>query len=118
MNKMVMTHGASKNIRVLFLARAVEWECIEYILYGCREKVNIPRTMRFITFVGDASDPPLITGNDTASSISGRGGGSPRTFQSATVGVDADYFVAINIKFEVIVKLLCSFLLLLINAKL
>ncbi|KAK4406903.1 putative pectinesterase 53 [Sesamum angolense] len=39
-----------------------------------REKVNIPRTMRFITFVGNGSDPPTITGNDTASTVSGRDG--------------------------------------------
>ncbi|KAG8389595.1 hypothetical protein BUALT_Bualt02G0245400 [Buddleja alternifolia] len=65
-----------------------------------REKVNIPRTMGFITLVGNASDPPTITGNDTASSVSGRDGTPLRTFQSATVAVDADYFMAINVKFE------------------
>ncbi|KAK4492650.1 hypothetical protein RD792_003468 [Penstemon davidsonii] len=64
-----------------------------------REKVNIPRTMHFITFLGNVSDPPTITGNDTASSVSGRDA-PPRTFQSATVAVDANYFVAINVKFE------------------
>ncbi|KAL1542627.1 pectinesterase [Salvia divinorum] len=35
-----------------------------------REKVNIPKTMRFVTLVGNASDPPTITGNDTASTNS------------------------------------------------
>ncbi|KAI3449364.1 hypothetical protein Pfo_006029 [Paulownia fortunei] len=65
-----------------------------------REKVNIPRTMRFITLVGNASDPPIITGNDTASTVIGRDGTPLRTFQSATVAVDADYFMAINVKFE------------------
>ncbi|KAL7151032.1 hypothetical protein ABFS83_04G004300 [Erythranthe nasuta] len=60
-----------------------------------REKVNIPRTMRFVTLVGNGSVPPTITGNDTASSTVGG-----RTFQSATVAVDADYFMAINVKFE------------------
>ncbi|KAL8054622.1 hypothetical protein ABFX02_04G004500 [Erythranthe guttata] len=59
-----------------------------------REKVNIPRTMRFVTLVGNGSVPPTITGNDTASTVGGR------TFQSATVAVDADYFMAINVKFE------------------
>ncbi|KAI4301542.1 hypothetical protein L6164_034810 [Bauhinia variegata] len=58
-----------------------------------REKVVIPRNLPFITLLGDANNAPTITGNDTAS-VSGR------TFQSATVAVDANYFIAINIKFE------------------
>ncbi|KAL1067638.1 hypothetical protein V6Z11_D12G142800 [Gossypium hirsutum] len=64
-----------------------------------REKIIIPRTMPFITFQGDANNPPTITGNDTASSSS-KDGRPLKTFQSATVAVDANYFVAINIKFE------------------
>lgn len=56
--------------------------------------------MPFITFLGDSSDPPTITGNDT-SLVAGRDGKPLMTFQSATVAVDANYFVAINIKFEV-----------------
>ncbi|TKY52434.1 pectinesterase 53 [Spatholobus suberectus] len=64
-----------------------------------REKVMIPRTLPFITLLGDAGDPPTITGNDTASAT-GRDGTPLGTFQSATVAVDASYFVAINIKFE------------------
>lgn len=54
-----------------------------------------------MTFRGDSSNPPpRITGNDTASAT--RIDGTPlKTFQSATVSVDADYFVAINIIFEV-----------------
>ncbi|XVE77515.1 hypothetical protein DITRI_Ditri13aG0069200 [Diplodiscus trichospermus] len=64
-----------------------------------REKIVIPRTLPFITFLGDASNPPTITGNDTASG-SGKDGVPLKTFQSATVAVDANYFVAINIKFE------------------
>lgn len=58
--------------------------------------------MPFITFLGDASNPPTITGNDTAASASGKDGMPLKTFKSATVAVDANYFVAINIKFEVI----------------
>lgn len=54
-----------------------------------------------MTLVGNPSDPPTITGNDTASTVGGRDGKQLRTFQSATVAVDADYFVAINVKFEV-----------------
>ncbi|MED6122220.1 hypothetical protein PIB30_037729 [Stylosanthes scabra] len=73
---------------------------IVYIAPGIyREKIIIPRTLPFVTLLGDASDPPTITGNDTASII-GRNGNPIGTFQSATVAVDANYFVAINIKFE------------------
>ncbi|KAK6239526.1 hypothetical protein QUC31_004995 [Theobroma cacao] len=64
-----------------------------------REKIVIPRTLPFITFLGDASNPPTITGNDTASGP-GKDGMPLKTFQSATVAVDANYFVAINMKFE------------------
>ncbi|CAN1196416.1 Probable pectinesterase 53 [Linum perenne] len=64
-----------------------------------REKIAIPKTLPFITFVGDSTDPPTITGNDTAS-LPGKDGTPLRTFQSATVAVDGDYFVAVNIKFE------------------
>ncbi|XP_057461298.1 probable pectinesterase 53 [Actinidia eriantha] len=58
-----------------------------------REKIVIPRSMSFVTLLGDSSDPPTITGNDTASE-------SGKTFNSATVAVNANYFVAANIKFE------------------
>ncbi|XP_061344488.1 probable pectinesterase 53 [Gastrolobium bilobum] len=64
-----------------------------------REKVMIPRTLPFITLLGDARGIPTITGNDTAS-VTGRDGTPLGTFQSATVAVDASYFIAINIKFE------------------
>ncbi|XP_027367902.1 probable pectinesterase 53 [Abrus precatorius] len=64
-----------------------------------REKVMIPRTLPFITLLGDARDPPTITGNDTAS-VTGSDGTPLGTFHSATVAVDASYFMAINIKFE------------------
>ncbi|KAJ8429495.1 hypothetical protein Cgig2_020551 [Carnegiea gigantea] len=64
-----------------------------------REKIHIPRTKGFITMVGNSSHPPTITGNDTAS-VAGGDGTPLRTFQTATVAVDADYFVALNIIFE------------------
>ncbi|KAK2968309.1 hypothetical protein RJ640_021698 [Escallonia rubra] len=66
---------------------------------GSREKISIPRTLPFVTFLGDSSEPPTITGNDTAS-VTGRDGMPLKTFQSATVAIDANYFVAVNIKFE------------------
>ncbi|GMY36755.1 probable pectinesterase 53 [Fagus crenata] len=70
------------------------------VILVTREKITIPRTLPFVTFLGDANDPPTITGNDSAS-VPGREGMPLGTFQSATVAVDANYFVAINMKFEV-----------------
>ncbi|CAN4113356.1 unnamed protein product [Withania somnifera] len=64
-----------------------------------REKINIRKSLPFVTFRGDSSNPPRITGNDTASAT-GTDGTPLKTFQSATVSVDADYFVAINVIFE------------------
>ncbi|KNA19611.1 hypothetical protein SOVF_060080 [Spinacia oleracea] len=65
-----------------------------------REKIHIPKIKPFISFIGDPDNPPTITGNDTASSMSQGGGAALSTFQSATVAVDADYFIASNIIFE------------------
>lgn len=67
-----------------------------------REKIYIPRSMPFVTFLGDANNKPIITGNDTASSMTGKGGTPLGTFQSCTVAVEANYFTAVNIIFEVI----------------
>ncbi|KAK4751092.1 hypothetical protein SAY87_004574 [Trapa incisa] len=64
-----------------------------------REKISISRALPFVTFQGDPLDPPTITGNDTAS-VAGRGGLPLRTYQSATVAVNAHYFIAVNIRFE------------------
>jgi pectinesterase len=61
----------------------------------------IPKTLPFITFLGDVRDPPTITGNDTRS-VTGGDGTELETFNSATVGVNASYFMAININFEVL----------------
>ncbi|KAL9239416.1 hypothetical protein vseg_013742 [Gypsophila vaccaria] len=68
-----------------------------------REKINIPKTKGFISFVGDVKAPPTITGNDTASSVphaAGHSSSSFNTFQTATVAINSDYFVALNIIFE------------------
>ncbi|KAH7516944.1 hypothetical protein FEM48_Zijuj09G0009400 [Ziziphus jujuba var. spinosa] len=63
----------------------------------------LPRNNRRVTLMigpgTNASDPPTITGNDTASG-SGKDGRPLRTFQSATVAIEADYFIAVNVKFE------------------
>ncbi|XP_059440036.1 probable pectinesterase 53 isoform X1 [Corylus avellana] len=64
-----------------------------------REKIVIPRALPFVTFLGNASDPPTVTGNDTASTAS-RDGRPLGTYHSATVAVNANYFVAVNMKFE------------------
>lgn len=79
------------------------WISKTYFIKICREKIIIPRTLPFVTLMGDAKDPPTITGNNTASTM-GQNGMPLKTFQSATVAVDADYFVAVNIKFEVIIE--------------
>lgn len=71
--------------------------------YDEREKIHIPKIKPFISFIGDPDNPPTITGNDTASSMSQGGGAALSTFQSATVAVDADYFIASNIIFEVLI---------------
>lgn len=68
-----------------------------------REKIVIPLAMPFITFLGDSYNPPTITGNDTAST-KGNDGNTLNTFHSATVAVNSNYFVAINIIFEVILQ--------------
>ncbi|XP_047308338.1 probable pectinesterase 53 [Impatiens glandulifera] len=65
-----------------------------------REKIYIRKGLQFITLMGDSDNPPTITGNDTASTVAGRDGNPMRTFLSATVAVDADYFIAVNLKFE------------------
>ncbi|KAF8394713.1 hypothetical protein HHK36_020930 [Tetracentron sinense] len=72
---------------------------ISYTFQGSREKILIPRPLHFITFSGDSKDPPTITGNNTAS-VTGRDGKPLKTFESATVAVNSNYFVAINIRFE------------------
>ncbi|XP_052188024.1 probable pectinesterase 53 [Diospyros lotus] len=57
-----------------------------------REKIAVPSSLPFVTFLGDSSNPPTILWNDTATSAG-------KTFSSATVAINASYFVAINMKF-------------------
>ncbi|KAF6174302.1 hypothetical protein GIB67_040795 [Kingdonia uniflora] len=57
-----------------------------------KEKVKVEYLQHFVTFVGSAGNPPVISYDDT-SKKSG-------TFNSATVIVESDYFVASNIIFE------------------
>ncbi|KAL2323734.1 hypothetical protein Fmac_028113 [Flemingia macrophylla] len=58
-----------------------------------REKIMIPKTLGFITLLGDEGDPPTITGNDTASSVDGRDGTPFGTFESATVANTAPHVI-------------------------
>ncbi|XP_058776367.1 probable pectinesterase 53 [Vicia villosa] len=63
-----------------------------------REKIMIPQTLPFITFFGDASKP-TFSWNDSNSTI-GSDGHPLGTFNTPTVAVNADYFMAINVTFE------------------
>lgn len=51
------------------------------------EKIKLPRTLPFVTFYGNANNMPTITYNEAS--------------ESATVIIEAEYFVAINIIFKV-----------------
>ncbi|KAI5443536.1 hypothetical protein KIW84_012254 [Lathyrus oleraceus] len=64
-----------------------------------REKIVIPKTLPFITFLGDATNLSVISWNDSSSTI-GSDGHPLGTFNTPTVAVNADYFIAINITFE------------------
>ncbi|GLT98833.1 hypothetical protein SLE2022_163130 [Rubroshorea leprosula] len=55
------------------------------------EKITINRTKNFVTFYGDPNNMPKIVYNGTAAQFG--------TVYSATVAVESDYFVAVNIAF-------------------
>lgn len=57
------------------------------------EKITIDRSKQFITFYGDPNDMPKICFDGTAAQYG--------TVYSATVAVESDYFVAVNIEFVV-----------------
>ncbi|EXB94758.1 Putative pectinesterase 63 [Morus notabilis] len=56
-----------------------------------REKITVDRTKPLLTFYGDENDMRVITYNGTALQYG--------TVYSATVAVESDYFVAVNIAF-------------------
>ncbi|KAH7279426.1 hypothetical protein KP509_37G019200 [Ceratopteris richardii] len=58
-----------------------------------REKVMIPRMKDFVTLQGQDRGNTVIVWNDTATSATS-------TFLSASISVDAQYFVAMNITFQ------------------
>ena len=66
----------------------------------CREKVLIPSTKPFITFLGNPKNPPIITWDDTAATR-GKDGAPVGTMGSASVAVESDYFMASGIVFKV-----------------
>jgi pectinesterase len=66
----------------------------------CREKVEIPATMAYITLEGSGPDNTIIEWDDTADRT-GKSGHPLGTFASATFAVDAPYFIAKNITFKV-----------------
>lgn len=67
---------------------------------GCREKVTVPITKLFVSLIGMGSGRTVITWNARASDMD-RSGHQVGTFYSASVAVEADYFCASHITFEV-----------------
>jgi len=65
-----------------------------------KEKVVVPSTKPFITFLGNPKNQPIITWADTAATP-GKDGAPIGTMGSATVAVEADYFMASGIVFKV-----------------
>ncbi|WVZ90767.1 hypothetical protein U9M48_037038 [Paspalum notatum var. saurae] len=64
-----------------------------------REKVVVPYTKPFITFLGNPKNPAVIMWADTAATR-GKNGAPVGTVGSATVAVEADYFMASGIVFK------------------
>lgn len=57
------------------------------------EKILVDASKPFVTFYGDQNDVPSITFDGTALKYG--------TWNSSTVAVESDYFVAVNIAFVV-----------------
>ncbi|XP_052191100.1 probable pectinesterase 53 [Diospyros lotus] len=64
-----------------------------------REKVEIPETMAYVSLEGAGADKTVIEWDDTADRT-GKDGKPLGTYASATVAIDAPYFVAKNIAFK------------------
>ncbi|KAG6556878.1 hypothetical protein Mapa_001458 [Marchantia paleacea] len=62
------------------------------------EKIVIPSSQKYITFIGEGADKTVITGHATAGDE--YGDALLKTYRSATVGVNSDHFIAKNIRFE------------------
>ncbi|CAJ1971501.1 unnamed protein product [Sphenostylis stenocarpa] len=73
-----------------------------YIYPGIyREKVRVPVTKPYVSFIGKRNQTasPVITWN-SKSSDKGTNGQALGTYDTATVGVDSDYFCATGVTFE------------------
>lgn len=68
----------------------------------CREKVFVPGTKPYISFIGQRNQTQgvVITWNSKSSDI-GSNGQALGTYGSATVAIESDYFCANRITFEV-----------------
>ncbi|KAF4371876.1 probable pectinesterase 53 [Cannabis sativa] len=64
-----------------------------------REKVEIPKTMAYITLEGDSVENTIIEWDDTADRL-GQSGKPLGTFGSATFAVNSPYFIAKNVTFK------------------
>lgn len=73
---------------------------MQHIALACREKVLVPYTKPFITFLGNPKNPPVIMWDDRAATH-GKDGKPVGTVGSATVAVESDYFMASGIVFRV-----------------
>ncbi|CAA7062688.1 unnamed protein product [Microthlaspi erraticum] len=74
-----------------------------FILPGFyREKVYVPRTKPYISFIGNESyaEQTVISWNDKASDRDTTGKEELGTFRTATVSIDSDFFCATAITFE------------------
>ena len=67
---------------------------------GCREKVTVPITKPFVSLIGMGTGRTVITWNAMAADID-PSGHQVGTFYSASVAIEADYFCASHITFEV-----------------
>jgi pectinesterase len=81
-----------------------KWRVVVWIGMGeYREKITVDKSKRFVTFYGERNGEdndmmPIITYDATALRYG--------TLDSATVAVDADYFVAVNVAFVVTIRLI------------
>lgn len=72
------------------------------LIFICREKVFIPSTKPYISFIGtqNRTSDTVISWNNKASD-KGNDGKELGTYNSASVAIESDYFCATGITFEV-----------------
>jgi len=82
-----------------------------FICNLCREKVYVPVTKPYVSFIGKTNQTasPVITWNSKSSDI-GPNGTALGTYASATVGVDSNYFCATGVTFEVRTQFLVTWI--------